>query len=335
MSGRATVRLAARPISIAAACAAVVVAGCSWLLISEDGSDDLGSTVARLPWLSLLALAALALVMVVHYVSGALALRGVSNRALPLGPTTWTQFAAAAVNRFAPNGVGAAAVNVRYLTRVGLTPGAATSALAALALIGSLVDAAYIAGVTALGPAVGVGGARHELQVLGRAGVTAGGRHSWLFIGIAIALVIVVAIRTRGPLLRGIVSGARHAALHARDLLTSPGQVATAAAASSATTVVLSGGFVLAVNRWGQATHPLSAGALIAMYWVAAAAANAAPLPACFGLTEAALVGALVLGSYTAESATVAVIVFRQMTFWLPVPIGAFAARRLRRRQLL
>ncbi|KAB2362930.1 hypothetical protein F9B16_44005, partial [Actinomadura montaniterrae] len=57
---------------------------------------------------------------VLHYVFAAIALRGASGRTLPLRETTLAQFTAAAANRVTPGGVGAAAVNTRYLVCRGL-----------------------------------------------------------------------------------------------------------------------------------------------------------------------------------------------------------------------
>jgi uncharacterized membrane protein YbhN (UPF0104 family) len=94
-------------------------------------------------------------------------------------------------------------------------------------------------------------------------------------------------------------------------------------------------GFVLAVDVWGQAAHPLPAGALVAVYLVAAAAGGATPLPAFLFVTELALIAALVLAGYTSGSALVAVVVFRVVTYWLPLPVGVWMGHRLRRTRLL
>jgi uncharacterized membrane protein YbhN (UPF0104 family) len=99
--------------------------------------------------------------------------------------------------------------------------------------------------------------------------------------------------------------------------------------------VTVSAAFVVAVNSWGHASSPLPAGALIAVYLVAAAVGAAAPVPPLLCATEVALVAALTLGGYTASSAIICVIVFRAISYWLPLPIGIIAARRLRTLQLL
>jgi uncharacterized membrane protein YbhN (UPF0104 family) len=101
------------------------------------------------------------------------------------------------------------------------------------------------------------------------------------------------------------------------------------------TTAAMSTGFVIAVHAWGDAPMPLPVGALIAVYLLAATLGGATPLPAFVGVTETALVGGLILGGYTIGSAIVAVVVFRLITYWLPLPLGVLAARTLRTQALL
>jgi len=70
-------------------------------------------------------------------------------------------------------------------------------------------------------------------------------------------------------------------------------------------------------------------------YLVGAGAATAVPVPAGLGSTEAALVAALVAARIAPGDAVGAVLIFRVVTFWAPVPIGVLAARSLRRKRAL
>ena len=99
---------------------------------------------------------------------------------------------------------------------------------------------------------------------------------------------------------------------------------------SALTTAAMSTAFVVAVRVWGHAPTALPAGALIAVYLLAATVGSAAPLPSFVGPTEAALIGGLILSGYSSGSASLRVI-----TFWLPLPLGILAARNLRARALL
>lgn len=307
---------------------------CAWLLGDDERADDLGAALGRLPWVAAAAMAGLLLLAVAHYLCAALALRAVSGRPLPLPAVTGVQLAAAATNRVVPNGVGGVAVNLRYLLRVGLLPGAAVSALGALAVVGAGTDAVYAAAVTGAGPALGVGGAARELRNLAARGVGTGQAHPWVLV-LAGGLALVLLARRGRSLIRAAVTGARQAAGHLRTLVAAPRRIALAALASLVTTVTMSAAFVLAVDVWGRAASPLPAGALVALYLVVATAGGATPLPSFVGVAEVMFVAALVLAGYTSSSAVLAVSVFRGVSFWLPLPAGLWTARRLRRAQLL
>ena len=334
MQQRVAVREAGIPASVLTAGLFAAALVTVWLR-NGDRNQDLAAAVSRLPWMGIGVIALLPALVGIHFISAALALRAVSDERLALRPTTFVQFAAAATNRFVPNGIGGAGINLRYLLRSGLTPGAAASALAALALVGAATDAAYVGAVTAGGPAVGVTGATREFHTLAASGVSAGKQHYLLLLIAVTVFVAFVLVRRRGRIWGGVSRGARDALAHSRALAARPGRWTTAAAASLTTTIAMSLGFVLSVGAWGHAATPLRAGALVAIYLVAAAMGTTAPLPAFFGVTEVALVGALVLAGYTSGSAIVAVVIFRAVSYWLPLPLGVWAARRLRRADLL
>ena len=323
----------ARRLAAAAGITAGVVAASTWA--GRDQSADLSASLAQLPWQVLGCAAFLLLVTVAHYMCAGAALRGVSNRALPWREAGLVQLAAAVANRVVPSGLGGAAVSGRYLLRSGLAPGATASALGALAAVGALSDGAYVAAVTTAGPTVGVRGASAELKTLIGHSAASGRQHWWVAAAVVVVIITFFLTRLRGRLIRSAVTAVRHAARHLATLVRAPGRVAGAAAASMTTTAVLGVGFVAAVTVWGHAPKPLPVGALMALYWVAAAAGNATPLPAFLGVTEAALVGGLVLASYSSTSAIVAVVIFRLVTIWLPLPVGIWATRSLRRAQLL
>jgi uncharacterized membrane protein YbhN (UPF0104 family) len=142
-------------------------------------------------------------------------------------------------------------------------------------------------------------------------------------------------MRHRGSLRASMAGNFRQAAGHARQFVGHRRRVAAAAAASALTTVMMSVGFVVAVDVWGRSKAAVPAGALVAIYLFASAAGGTLPLPPFLGTTEIALVGALVVSGYTSASAIEAVVVFRAISYWLPLPLGAWTARRLRHAELL
>lgn len=323
------------PLLAATALLGIAVAGGVWNAGHDEGrADELAGSLTELPWPALGAVAALIGLVVVHFLSAAAAVRALSGNRVTLRPTTLAQLAAGAADRIVPSGVGGAGVNLRYLCRAGLSAGAAVSALGVLALVGAATDAAYGALVTVAGPRLGLTGASQELRSLATGGIRVGHRHSWLLLGLLIGVSLVVLIRGRGRL-TAMRSGAGQALAHLRGLAVYPRRLAVASAASMTTTVVMSAGFVITVHTWGTGRNPVPTGALVAMYLVAAAVTGATPLPPFFGATEAALTAALALAGYPLSSAVLTVGIFRGVMYWVPLPIGIWAARQLRQHNLI
>ena len=297
---------------------------------SESWRDNAGQAVAQLPSPAVLATVLLMAFVAAHYLLAAVALRAVGDRRLPLRATAAAQLAAAAANRITPGSIGGAGVNARFLMRSGLPAGAAVSSVAALTMMTSLTTAALATLATTVGPLIGLSGAASAFATL-TAHTTSGG-HRQLVMLLLFATVITVIVVKRGArrTLRGVVSGLRQALGHLRDLAMHPQRLATASLATAATTCVMCAGFAVAVSMWGQSAHPLPIGGLAAVYLVGVAAGAATPLPPIAGITEMSLIGSLVMTGYTHTSALIAVAVFRVVTYWLPLPFGVWAARRLR-----
>ena len=71
------------------------------------------------------------------------------------------------------------------------------------------------------------------------------------------------------------------------------------------------------------------------VYLVSAAAGGLSPTPGGLGAIELALVTGLTRTGAPAAQAAAAVLVYRTLTYWLPILPGFFALRLLRRRALL
>ena len=311
------------------------IAWTAWLMAHEDEYDELAATVNSWPWRAISAGVALLALAAIHFLSAALAIRSLSDERLPLPATVRAQLAAGAADRLVPNGVGGLGVNLRYLVRSGLTPGAAGSALAVLAVIGIATDAGYGTLVAIAGNWLGLPGAGHELHLLARAGLHAGRQHHWFLLATLLTGAAILLLRHRHRPREQMQRGAAQAHRHLRDLARRPGRLTTAAATSAFTTVVMSIGFTIATHTWGDAGTPLSNGALVAVYLLAVAISGAAPIPPFLGGTETALVAALTVSGYTPSSAILVVAVFRGLMYWLPLPLGLWGARQLRHEGLL
>ncbi|RFS82630.1 UPF0104 family protein [Actinomadura spongiicola] len=280
-------------------------------------------------------LPALILLSALHFVFSAIALRAASGRPIPLYETTLTQLTAAAANRVTPGGLGAVAVNTRYLVCRGLPLPRAAIAVTVFQVAGVLADLLLLAAVFGLG-----GGDGRVLDALGSHAVAAAGLVPPVPVlvvgGVLLPAAALWARRAaratpagRSPLGRAALE---RAAAGLADLCRRPRDLAVTLAGSAATTLALGLGFALSVLAVpGTGAGPTDVLALVTAYLVGAAAGSAIPTPGGVGTTEAALVAALAALGVAAGPALHAVLLFRAITFWAPVPLGVLACRTLRR----
>jgi uncharacterized membrane protein YbhN (UPF0104 family) len=281
-------------------------------------------------------LPALIALSVLHYVCAAIALRAAAGRPLPLREATLTQFTAAAANRLAPGGIGAAAINIRYLTCRGLPAPRAIASVTALHAATGVGDLLLFLVVLAVGQSTGAGGAQ-VLTALSSHTARAAGRLPlpWLSAaaGVLLALTVFAWWHRRGRGGRGgrMVTTFRQILTAFAELLRRPRDLFVTVTATAATTLVLSIAFVLSVLAVPGAATPGAMMTLLAVYFIGSAAGSALPVPAAIGSTEAGLIAALGGAEVSAGHALQAVVLFRAITYWAPVPVGLFATRALRR----
>lgn len=272
---------------------------------------------ARLPWLL-----AAAGVTCLTWVAAACTRQGAVLQRLPRRRLLATQFAAGAANHLLPTGLGASAVNLRFMTVCGLSLARSSAALALyllaesvgrVALLGALLVA--FPDALRLGALLPEGASGPLLLALGGALLAAAG-----------ALVCV-------RRLRSAVSGFLRTALsEARSVHTRPSRAlalwggALAFPALQATVLVLVG------RALGLGVPP----AHMALAYLAATVAVAlVPTPGGLGSVEAALVVALVAVGGAAAVATAVVLAFRVVTVWLPLLPGALTLAALVRSKVI
>lgn len=272
---------------------------------------------ARWEWLA----AALA-ASVVGYVGAAVALIGVVDRPLPPLPVVVAQLAASFANRFTPAGLGALAVNVRYLMRHGLDRSAALAAVALTATAGVVVH------VTALLVVVPL--------AAGSAGAFDGLRSS--LPPVAVLTGLAAALAAAGILLlspigkRRILPFLRQALGNLARTLRQPRRASALLVGSAGVTLSYVATLAAAARAFGV---DLSFLEVAAAYLAGAALAAAAPTPGGLGAAEAALAAGFIALGADAAPAVAAVLAFRLVTFWLPIVPGFLAWRWLRRRDAL
>lgn len=294
------------------------------ILLTTDAAAQVRACLAALGsvhWGFLVVLAGLS---VLHYVFAALSLKGVAQCRLPLGEATLTQFTAAVANRITPGGLGAVAVNTRYLVCRG-TPGPrAVTAVAMMQIAGALADLLLLLAL--------VGATEGGGRMLGSLGADVSELARGLpFVPLLVAfgaLTVVVVVWGRRALRSAAVG---HAVSGVTELLRRPGALCLTLTTSAATTFVLGVALALSVLAVpGTAVGPGDTMTLITAYMIGSAAGAALPSPGGIGGTEAALVATLSTAGIAAAPAIQSVLLFRAITYWAPIPVGLLSTRALR-----
>ncbi|MBX6766854.1 MAG: flippase-like domain-containing protein, partial [Actinomadura rubrobrunea] len=211
----------------------------------------------------------------------------------------------------------------RYLQRSGVRPGPAVASVGASQLMGMvahivlLIVFGFLTGSTR-NATKDLAPSRTVVIVLLGLAVLAG-----------IALTIPKVRRFVAARLRGMFSGVVPRLV---DVLQSPRKIVTGAGG----TLLLTAGFVVCLDACIRAfggSLPWTAVAVV--FLTGNALGSAAPTPGGLGAVEGALTLALTISGLTADTATSAVLLFRLLTFWLPVLPGWAAFAYLQRKEAI
>ncbi len=248
------------------------------------------------------------------WLCSALAQQGAVTRVLPPGRLVATQFAASAANHVLPAGLGAGAVNLRFLMRCGMPAGRSATAVAVKAAAGAVTRGALIAvlatacpGVLRLPPGWG-----------GWAALTGAA------LGGAVLLGVRLWPRCRRAL--GVVL-ADVRAVHARP------RRAAALWGGSLAFALLHALVLIAVTR--AVALPLAPALVALLYLTASCAAALLPTPGGLGSLDAALGLALAAAGAPPAAAASAVLGYRLLTVWIPLLPGLLVLGILVRRRAL
>ncbi|MET8564386.1 YbhN family protein [Streptomyces flaveolus] len=272
---------------------------------------------ASWPWLL-----AAATATCLTWVAAAVTRQGAVLQPLPKGRLLATRFAAGAANHLLPTGLGAGAVNLRFMTVCGVPPARSSAALALYLLAEcagrlGLLAALLIAFPDALrlGPLLPDGPALPLL--LGAAGL--------LVVAGAVAALV------RPPRTRGCAF-AREALDEARSVHTRPARALALWGGSLAFPALQAAGLAAV----GQALRlPVPPAHMVLAYLAATVAVALVPTPGGLGSVEAALIVALVAVGGPAAVATAVVLAYRIITVWLPLVPGALTLGALVRLKVI
>ncbi|WP_458249398.1 lysylphosphatidylglycerol synthase transmembrane domain-containing protein [Streptomyces sp. MAI_2237] len=283
--------------------------------VLAEGFGQLRS--ADWPWL-LAAVAATCLT----WVAAAFTRQGAVVDRLPRRRLLATQFAAGSANHLLPTGLGAGAVNLRFMTVCGIPLARSSAALALYLLAESVTRVALLValllafpGALRFGSLVPPGATAPLLLTVAAVAVVA-----------ATVLVLVRRLRTTA------LSFLRTALGELRSVHTRPSRALALWGGSLAFPALQATGLVLVGMSLGLPVPPVH---MAVAYLAATVAVALVPTPGGIGSVEAALVVALVAAGGPAAVATAVVLAYRIITVWLPLVPGALTLGALVRLKVI
>lgn len=274
-------------------------------------------TTARWPWL----LAAAGLTCLT-WPAAACTRQGAVPERLPGRRLVAAQFAAGAANHLLPTGLGASAVNLRFMTVCGLSPARSSAALALYLLAESIGRVGLLAALLVAFPdALPFGSLLPDEAPVGP------------FLAAGAVLVLVAGGLAALRRVRTVVAGFLRTALgEARSVHARPARALALWGGALAFPALQAGALVLVARAFGLAVPSAH---LAVAYLAATVAVALVPTPGGIGSVEAALVVALVAVGGAAAVATAVVVVFRLLTVWLPLLPGALTLAALVRMKVI
>lgn len=302
-AGRLLRRLPVRRILVLLPLALVIVVAVQHRSVLAEGIGHLAT--AKWPWLL-----AAACATCLTWVAAAVTRQGAVIDRLPRLRLLVTQFAAGSANHLLPTGLGASAVNLRFMTVCGLPLARSSAALALYLLAESVARVGLLAALLIAFP--------HALQL---GPFLPEGAWGPLLLIIGAAAIVIVAVFALVRRLRSAVFSFLRTALdEARSVHTRPSRALALWGGSLAFPALQASGLVLVGLALGLDVPP----AHMALAYLAATVAVAlVPTPGGLGSVEAALIVALVAAGGPVAVATAVVLAYRIITVWLPLLPGA------------
>lgn len=292
----------------------------AYFLLTQITHVDFGDVIGKAQWGWVgVALAFSAL----SYFAAAMSLLGFVPERVPFLRTVLAQVAGSFVKLVAPAAVGGVALNTRFLQRAGIRPGLAVASVGASQLFGL---ASHILLLLSFGYLTGT---EKTPEMTPSRTVIAG------LLTVAVLVLVVTAV----PFLRKFVA-TRVRALFAGvvprmlDVLQRPQKLLTGIGGM----LLLTGCFVMCLDASIRAFgggEDISYASIAVVFLAGNALGSAAPTPGGIGAVEATLTLGLIAAGLDGQVAGTAVLMFRLMTFWLPVLPGWISFNFLTRKEAI
>ncbi len=257
------------------------------------------------------------------YVGATLAISGFVLERLNTLRTLLVQVAASFVMLVTPVAVGGVALNVRYLRKAKLSPTDAAASVGATQVMSFAVF-----GVLVLISAA-IAGSSTAAKALTPP--------HWAYIALAILVGLTLIVLALPAGRRQLFSRASSVASQVIPRLVDVAQRPAKLAQGVGGSVLISVAYILCLAASVRAvgyTH-VQLASIAVVYLAGNAAGSFIPTPGGIGAVETALSIALVGAGLTAAPAITAVLLFRTVTFWLPVLAGWVSLHYLQRRDLI
>jgi glycosyltransferase 2 family protein len=299
-----------RPRSIVTLIASLVA---GYLLLGQLGRVDLLHTLQAADW----RWAAVALVLSgVTYFGAAWSLAGYVPARLRFGPLLLAELAGSFVTLVTPAAVGGAALNIRYLQRQKIPAAVAAASVGVSQVVAFVLHLLLLVVFAAI-----TGSQAHSLQP-----------PTWVYFviaGLILVVLTVVAIPAGRRLLRARLAPVLGQVVpRLLAVMQQPRKLAEGIGGA----LLLTAAYILCLDACIRAlggSVPLASTAVV--YLTGAALGSAVPTPGGLGAVEAALSAALTAAGLPGATSVSAVLLFRAITFWLPIPVGWGAFNYLER----
>jgi uncharacterized protein (TIRG00374 family) len=298
-----------------------MLGGAVYVLLPQFASagaifDQLRS--AQLQWVAL-ALVAFGLT----YVGAGRAIVGSVPDPVPFGWAMSTAMASSFTNSVAPAGMGGVALGVRFLQRLGVPTPVALSGTLLNTLCGLVVHIILMAAtVLTLGRTEVLSGVKIPWATVG-----------WVLLGVVLVLLALASLRPiRARVRKRFEKPVREALASLADLVRSPLRLVSLVGGSALVTCGYATAFVLCARAVGLSA-PISE--LVIVYLTAAIITTVAPTPGGLGAAEAAYAAGLAAVGYPGGQSLACVLIFRGVTFWVPILPGYLMLKLLERRGMV
>jgi uncharacterized membrane protein YbhN (UPF0104 family) len=271
--------------------------------------------------------------------AGTLTQLGSSPTRLPIGRLFAVQVAGSFLNHLLPAGLGAMAVNVRFLQRSGLTRPAALAAIGLNASATLVTHVLLLAGAVAVAPSLLIRAASYRRQASLPAPPAGIAAVAGLALAVVLAMLLAWALSAGRPWLAAAGGRLRRTAVLARQevrrlghVVRDPVRAAQLWLGASASPLMHALAMLAVLRAIGS---PVPVVSVLAVYLVMSALAALVPSPGGIGALDVTLVGGLVAVGAPAVTAVAAVLGYRMLTVWVPLLPGAVVFAGLLRRQVI